>query len=115
MPVALAPSKKRKLLDPPKCIEDQIDETLAAAPTVITFELPIVIDAYRKDGVEQVEDKVHAALGPGQRHCLEGPVEVLLLEALEDLLLLDLGQVASLQVEKVFAETPKLTVTIRPL
>jgi Holliday junction resolvase RusA-like endonuclease len=37
------------------------------------------------------------------------------LEALKGLLLRDLWQVASLQVEEVFAETPKVTVTIRPL
>jgi hypothetical protein len=31
-----------------------IDETLAVAPTVITLELAITINAYRKDRVEQV-------------------------------------------------------------
>jgi Holliday junction resolvase RusA-like endonuclease len=39
----------------------------------------------------------------------------LVLEALKGLLLRDLGQMASLQVEQVFAETPKVTITIRPL
>jgi hypothetical protein len=40
---------------------------------------------------------------------------LVVLEALKGLLLRDLWQVASLQVEEVFAETPKVTVTIRPL
>jgi hypothetical protein len=39
----------------------------------------------------------------------------LVLEASKGLPLRHLGQVASLQVEKVFAESPKVTVTIRPL
>ena len=48
-------------------------------------------------------------------HPLLPDLASLVLEALKGLLLRDLGQVASLQVEKVFAETPKVTVTIRPL
>ena len=46
---------------------------------MITFELPIVLEAIRRDRVETVEwidEKVRQALGPEQRHCLEGPVEV---------------------------------------
>jgi hypothetical protein len=94
---------------------------------------------------KRIADKVHAALGPGRHclegpvevaltfqkqatlraggtmwrvthpFILPTTLRIWFLEALKGPLLRDLGQMASLQVEKVFAEMPKLTVTVRPL